>query len=215
MRRLFDMDSPLMGFLMKVCDSLVLSLLWLLFSLPVITLGASSSALYTAVLRCLRRDEAHLWPTFWEAFRENFRRSTLCWLAILALLAMLTVDGVVFRYLLVRGDGLGNLYWLILVLMCIAVTWAAYVFAYCARCRGSVRDVLRISFQLMVLHPLRALGVLFPLLVAFMASLIVPGILLLLPAPVCWCESVSFEAVLRLHMQPEDLEREIENENKQ
>ena len=46
MRRLFDMDSPLMGFLMKVCDSLVLSLLWLLFSLPVITLGVVFGLVY-------------------------------------------------------------------------------------------------------------------------------------------------------------------------
>lgn len=208
MRRLFDMESPLMGFLFKVFDSIVLSVLWVLCSLPVVTIGASSAALYTAVLRCLRKEESYLLRTFLGAFRENWKRSTLTWLVALAVLALLFLDAMVFRFLLLGGDTLGNLYWVILVLLCVAFTWTAYLCAYCARCSGSVRDVLRISFQLMVLHPIRALGVFFPLLGGAVVCLIAPGLLFLLPAPVCWLQSRTIETVLRLHMQPEDLERE-------
>lgn len=208
MRRLFDLESPLMVFLFKVCDSLFLSVLWILFSLPVITIGASSAALYTAVYRCLRKDESYLFRTFFDAFRENWKRSTLSWLVVLALLALLLLDAVVFRSMLLGGAALGKLYWVILVLLCVAFTWAAYLCAYCARCSGGVRDVLRISFQLMVLHPIRALGVLLPLVAGIALALIAPGLIIFLPAPVCWLGSKTIESVLRLHMQPEDLERE-------
>ncbi len=212
MRRLFDMEGPLMGFLFKVFDCMGLSLLWLLFSLPVITMGAASAALYATVRRCLQDNEGHMISTFWNAFRENFKRSTLCWLIQLAVLALLVLDAAVFRSMKAGGDLLGNLYWVILFLICAAVTWCAYISAYCARCNGSVWEVLRISFLLMLLHPLRALVVFFPIFCCGVVALMVPGIAILLPAPLCWLGSKTFEQVLRLHMQPEDLEREASDD---
>lgn len=213
MRELFNIESPLMGFLMKTFDCICLSVLWILFSLPVITMGASSAALYTAVRRCLKRDEGHLLRTFLNAFRENLKRATLCWLIILALLALLTLDAAVFRGLLTAGGFMGSLYWVILLLFCVAVTWAFYVCAYCARCEGTVKEVLRISALLMLYHPLKALLVFAPMLGCAVMTLAVPGIGLLLPAPTCWLGCRVFEQVLRLHMQPEDLEREKNDES--
>jgi hypothetical protein len=55
MNRIFGMDSPLVETLMKVGDCLCLSVLWLVFSLPVFTIGASSTALYATVHACFRR----------------------------------------------------------------------------------------------------------------------------------------------------------------
>ncbi len=208
MKRLFDMEGPVMGFLFKVFDCMGLSLLWLVFSLPVITMGAASAALYATAHRCLQKNEGHIVATFWNAFRENFKRSTLCWLVQLLILALLVLDAGVFRSMKAGGDWLGNLYWVILILFCVAVTWFAYISAYCARCNGRVREVLRISFQLMMLHPLRSLVVFFPIFCCGVVALMVPGVAILLPAPICWLGSRTIEQVLRLHMQPEDLERE-------
>ena len=81
MRGIFNIDSPLMSFLVKVFDCIGASILWLLFSLPIVTMGAAGAALYTTVYKYLRRGEGRLWQTFWSAFRENLRRSTLVWLA--------------------------------------------------------------------------------------------------------------------------------------
>lgn len=55
MRSVFDIDGPVMSGVIKIFDCICLSVLWLLFSLPIITIGASSTALYTAVHRYLRR----------------------------------------------------------------------------------------------------------------------------------------------------------------
>ena len=52
-------------------------------------MGAAGAALYTTVYKYLRRGEGRLWQTFWSAFRENLRRSTLVWLAALGVLALL------------------------------------------------------------------------------------------------------------------------------
>ena len=48
MRRLLDINNPIIRFLTAVFDLMALSVLWALFSLPVFTMGAASAALYSA-----------------------------------------------------------------------------------------------------------------------------------------------------------------------
>ena len=208
MNRIFGMDSPLMGALMKIGDILCLSILWLVFSLPIFTIGASSSALYAAVYHCLRRSKPGIWKYFWNAFRENFKRSTLAWLIELAVLALLALDAAVFRSIRISGGAMGKLYWAALFLETVALTWTAYVAAYSARFNGTVRDVLRFGFVLLRLHPIRMLGVMLPILAGLALCLMVPFMVLFAPAAVCWICSFSMESIFRLHMQPEDMERE-------
>ena len=208
MNRLFGMDSPLMVALMKIGDLLCLSVLWLVFSLPIFTIGASSTALYAAVFYCLRRNEAGVWKHFWKAFRENFKRSTLAWLIELAVLALLALDAAVFRSIRISGGAMGKLYWAALLLEAVALTWTAYVAAYAARVNGTVGDILRYGLVLLRLHPIRALGVMLPILAGLALCLLVPFTVLFAPAAVCLACSYSLEQVFRLHMQPEDLEKE-------
>ena len=208
MNRLFGMDSSLMGPLMKIGDCLCLSVLWLVFSLPIVTIGASSAALYAAVHHCLRRNGAGIWKSFWNAFRENFARSTLAWLIELLILAVFALDAAVFRSIRLSGGSMGKLYWAALFLEAIGLTWTAYVAAYAARFNGTVKEILRYGFLLLRLHPILALGVMLPILGGLALCLMVPFMVLFTPAPVCWVCSFSLEKVFRLHMQPEDLEKE-------
>lgn len=207
MRGIFSIDSPVMRALIKFFDCICVSILWLLFSLPIVTVGAASAALYTTVYKYLRRDEGHLWSTFWGAFKGNLRRSTLVWLAALGVLALLTVDALVFRTLKLNGNPFGNVYWVVLALICAAVTWTAYLSAYAARFSGGVKDVLRFAFVLMTAHPIKALEVFLPILAG--AVLLLTGLqwIAIVPAAVCWVNSVVLEKVFLLHMRPEDAEK--------
>lgn len=212
MNKLFGMDSPLIGALMKIGDLLCLSVLWLVFSLPILTIGSSSSALYAAVYHCLRRSKPGLWKHFRNAFRENLKRSTLAWLIELLILALLALDAAVFRTIRLSGGAMGRLYWAALFLEAVALTWTAYVAAYSARFNGTVRDDLRFGLLLLRLHPIKALGVMLPILLGLAVCLMVPFMVLFVPAAVCWVCSYSLEQVFRLHMQPEDLEKEAEQD---
>lgn len=207
MRSIFSIDGPIMRIPIKFFDCICVSALWLLFSLPIVTMGAASTALYTTVYNYLRRDEGHLWSTFWGAFRENLKRSTLVWLAALAVLALLTADALVFRTLKLNGSPFGNVYWVMLVLICIAVTWTAYLSAYAARFDGGAKDVLRFAFILMTAHPISSLKVFVPILVGAALVLTAPALAAVIPAAVCWLGSIAIEKVFLLHMRPEDVEK--------
>lgn len=207
MKRLFGIDSPFVSAAIKVFDCICLSVLWAVFSLPVITAGASSAALYSAVYNYIRKDRGKLWNTFWSAFKENLKRSTLLWLIALVIMSLLTADVIVFRSMKIKGDPLGNIYWVMLVIYCIALTWLIYLSAYSAKFNGSIKDVLKFSFVLMVIHPIRSLGVFLPVVCGAVVALTVPGLIIILPAGIFWACSFTLEKVFMLHMRQEDIDK--------
>lgn len=88
----FDPQNAFWSKLSKFTDVLVLSLLWVFCSLPVITLGAATAALYDAASRCVRGGENGPWGRFLRTFRRELGASavvTLAWGALLALLAVI------------------------------------------------------------------------------------------------------------------------------
>lgn len=212
MKGIFGYDSPMMGALTTIGDCICLSVLWVVFSLPIVTMGASTTAMYAAAYRSVRKKEAGLWVTFWEAFKENLKRSTLLWLVVLAVMALLTVDVFVLRGIKMSGGAFGGLFYVVLVFWCLALTWSVYVFAYAARFNGTVWEVLKFGFQLMVIHPIKMLGVLLPLLGGLALTLLVPFMALIMPGAVYAIASFTTEGVFRLHMRPEDLQR-VEGED--
>lgn len=91
MNGIFSLDGPMMRVLGKVADCLVLSVMWLLGSIPLITIGASTAALYTMTLRIIRAEEGKLIPGFWKAYWENFRQGTVIHLILTLLVLMIYI----------------------------------------------------------------------------------------------------------------------------
>lgn len=94
MKRFFGMDTKLYRFCAMAWNLIYLNLMTLLCCIPIVTAGASLTAMYYVLLKLVRREESHLWPMFRRAFKQNFRQATLLWLAILVLFAALRLDWV-------------------------------------------------------------------------------------------------------------------------
>ena len=76
-RNLFKPDSPLMITMSRITDYIFLSLFWLLCCIPVVSVGASTAALYDASYRAFRRNERNSWQRFFEVFRSNWKAGIL------------------------------------------------------------------------------------------------------------------------------------------
>ena len=212
MRRLLDINNPVMKILTGIFDLMVLSVLWAVFSLPIVTMGAASAAMYKTAYSYIRKGEEYLWKTFWLAFKSNLKRSTLAWLIVLVVMALLVLDAAVFRGMLIRKEAFGWVYYAVLVLIVFALAWTIYLSAYSARFNGTVKEVLHFSFLLFRLHPLKTLLVTGEVLVAILTALSFPALLILIPAAVYWAASFPIEWVFLQHLQPADRER-VEKEN--
>lgn len=90
MRGIFNLDSPLMRQLSKLSDLIVLNLLTVLLCMPVVTIGAATSALYYAVGR-IQREEGNAIKDFFRSFKENLKQGILLWLIFLAAGAVLII----------------------------------------------------------------------------------------------------------------------------
>lgn len=84
MRNLFDPEGPVMVALGKLADLVFCNILFIVCSLPVVTIGASLTALYRCTLSIAAdTEDSVIFRQFFEAFRRSFRRSTLLWLICL------------------------------------------------------------------------------------------------------------------------------------
>ena len=96
MRDIFNIEGPLMGFLTKITNSVYLNLLWLILCLPIVTIGASTTALFYVTLKLAKNEEGNLTKAFFYSFKENFKQSTIIWLILLIVGIVLAFDGYVF-----------------------------------------------------------------------------------------------------------------------
>ena len=106
LKSLFDPDGDFAKAMGLLGDLIALNVLFLVTSIPIVTIGASSAALYSALWK-LRRGEGHVFANFRRGWRENWRRGTACWLPLLPLLALAAVD------LLLAGEA-GSFLWKLL-----------------------------------------------------------------------------------------------------
>ena len=96
MKKLFDPDSPILRFLTQAAELAWLNILWVVCSLP-----------------------------FFRAFRDNFKKSTLLWLILLASLALLGADVYILRALFPE-----QLFWLVLPGVCFALWLMVFIWAF-------------------------------------------------------------------------------------
>ena len=207
MRRLLDINNPIMRFLTAMFDLMALSVLWVVFSLPIFTMGAASTALYSAAYHHVRKGEDYLWNSFFSAFKENFKRSTLTWLVALAILGFLGADALLLRSLILRGYPFGWFYGVTLALLLLALTWTVYLAAYAARFNGTVKEVLRFSFMLLRAHPVKMLCVLALVVGGIALALTLPAMVAFIPGTVYWAATFPIEWTFLKHMRPEDKAR--------
>ncbi len=99
MNRLLNPDGPVMAFITKIVYCVYLNILWFLCSLPIVTAGASTTALFYVTLKMVHNEEGSLTKSFFRAFKENFRQSTIVWLILLVLGIFLALDGYVFYHM--------------------------------------------------------------------------------------------------------------------
>lgn len=90
--RLFRFDSPLMQFLTRVYDLMIVNLLFLLCALPIFTLGAAITAMYRVLIDLHNESENGIIISFFRAFRDNFKHATSIFLILLFPTLLITYE---------------------------------------------------------------------------------------------------------------------------
>lgn len=150
MAKLFDYNNPIWRFMGKVTDICFLTVLWALFSLPVVTIGASTTALYYVSLKLAKNQEGYIWRTFVGAFKDNFKQSTIIWLIMLAVGAFLGVD--LYFYYNIEGSIAVFLFWIFLMLTVMYTFFITMLFPLSARLDAKIGKLFFLTFMVTIKH---------------------------------------------------------------
>ena len=177
---IFNYDNPVWRFIGKFCDILILNVLWVLCSIPIVTIGASTTAVYYVTLKLVRDEEGPTIRSFFRSFKENFKQATIIWLILLVtglvigfdlyFFLMLRTGASMFRTVMVAVFGGFALVYLFIAL---------FIFPLQARFYNPVKRTFFNAFFISVRHMLHSIGLIgidiaLPLLALFFLPILQP-----------------------------------------
>lgn len=150
MNRLFSYDNPVMQFISKIFDLVILNLIFIFSCIPVFTVGASLCALNYVSLKMVRNEDPYIWKNFWKSFRQNFKQGTLVWILTLLVCTFLGMD----FYIINSQDStmfavIRVLLWIICVIL---LSMFLYVFPIISHFVCSTRQAIKNALLMSIGH---------------------------------------------------------------
>ncbi len=151
MNRKNKLASSLGAFLRVLCDLMVLNILWLICSLPLITVGPSTNALCSVSLKLARGEPIATLRSFFEAIKKDFIQSLLLGLIGIAGLAIAAVD---WGFAVAQEGSLRTLYCVVgVIVSAVVLAYWAWVFALNAGFENSLVGTIKNALSLAFVEP--------------------------------------------------------------
>lgn len=203
-------DNPLFRVIGKILEVIGVSILWLILCIPIVTAGASTTALYYTVNKTIKNGRGYAIRGFFSAFISNFKQSTIVWLFFLVWLAILGVDCYYMYSFAVFGEKMGKWRIAVYVLTVLVIAWTLYVFPFIARFKTSTKDVFKNTFFMAVANAPMTI-VLTGLFAAYCYAIYRwTPLIIVLPALYNVLKSIYIEKIFRKYMTEEQLQHEQE-----
>ena len=211
--RFFDLDSPFMSGLNKLADLVILNLITLLGCLPVLTAGASLTAMHYVLLKMVRNEEGYVFRDWFKSFKRNFRQATVIWIIFLAAGTMAALD----LWIIQENGGAIPLFMKVFLILVILIVYAAYVWVFPILARydntviKTVANALTMAFRVLPRTVLMGILAALPSLIFIYLPQVFPIVFLFgftVPGMAC---AVLYSPVFR-RMEPEEDGKEEDGE---
>lgn len=173
MSNLWNPNSPFMQKMTTITNLIFLNILWLLCCLPIVTAGASTSAMYSVLFAYRRKETDSVVRPFFSAFRKCFRQSTVIWLILLVLGIALGYDVI---HLIFQTDGFSFLCIPVVIVAILVVITGCYIFPQIALFENKLVPMVKNGFLLFVLFPIPSVAIIILNLAPWILLLFLPQI---------------------------------------
>lgn len=148
MSKLFAYDNPIWRVMGRVADIFILTVLWILFSLPIITIGASTIALYYVTLKMAENKEGYLAKAFVKAFRDNLAEGVLLEVIMVILGGAVAYGIFSFRGMATELDKI--MLWFFGVIGVVYLFMLTAVFPLAARLDAPIPKLLALTYMVCI-----------------------------------------------------------------
>ena len=139
MDSLFRYDSKFWGLIEKITDIVLLNFLFIVTCIPVVTIGASLSAMYSVALKKIKNEDIYVAKEFIKSFRESFKVSTIVWILMMVVGCVLLLDFYISN--LVPNKALGIILKFILTLVGIIYLFSlTYIFPIISKFDNTIKN---------------------------------------------------------------------------
>lgn len=204
--KLFNLDSPVMVFLTKVANLMILNLLTIICCIPIITVGPAVTALYYVTIKMARGDEPYIVKSYFKSFKENFKQATILWIVMLALIIVLILDWEVV-VLMMGGTGAKIMKVVLGVVTIFFVMTALYIFPVLSRFENTIKQTVKNAFLISIMSLPKTVVIilihLLPLGLLLLTIQALPFLFLLGMPAVAYLSSMMFVRVFK-KFEPEE-----------
>lgn len=196
----FGSDGKLFYYLNKIGQILILTTLFLVSCIPIITIGSSITSFYYAMIKSIRRERGYPTTEFLSCFRRNLLKGSIVTLGLGSAFGLLYVNR---EYVAKQGDvtspGMVIVYDFLFIVLLLLVM---FIFPVMSRFHLKLSALLRLSLVMALRH--------LPITICLTAGVLLSGILLYYVVPIpfivvlpgAWCYASTYlvEPVLRKYM---------------
>lgn len=207
--KFFSIDSPLYKFMCQLFDILKLNMLWILCSIPVITIGASTTAAFHVALQMVDDEEGYIGREFMKSFKRNLVQGS-----VMGIMTLVGVYAVWLDLQLCRAKEY-SLGFVLVTVMLIAFMILGNIYAYAllARYDNTIRETFQNSFMIAIRYfiPTVVLVVLIAIEVIIIMWNLTTYFVGFLIGPACIIYTISATAKKHFHILEEMQEESGEN----
>ena len=162
LEKILDITNPFWKFMGKLFDAALLNLLWLLTSIPIVTLGASTAALFGGITHIILDARESAISAFGKSWKENWKQASGLFLVFLLLAAVLVFDIFYFGYAqnYLKGTVQAVFCVLFAIILLLVLAAGTYAFLLQVLFENTLLGTLKNAFVLMLSHLPRTLLVL-------------------------------------------------------
>lgn len=207
----FAFDGSFYTITGKIFDLAAVSVYWLVGSIPLVTVGASFSAMYEAVTKSILGDQGGVSKVFWHAYRRDMKASLPIWLIYVAALFLLMLNFGIIRE---NATGLVGMFFQMFysALVLFLLTAMCYVFPLLSRFDMPWGWQIKLSLYMTVRYLPKSLLLLAVFILCYFLIWKQLAFVLILPASGALASSYWLEPLLARHMPKENADEEDVNE---
>lgn|GEM_PF-4985285 len=195
MGNIFNYESPIMCFLKKLWQLIILSFLWVICSLPILTFGVATCALFSSINKLLVKGEGYTTEVFFSALKENFKQMTLIWSGIVLLLLLFDFNASYMNHIASQGSMMGEIHLLFRIQSGILLIYFFWSCAYVARFKDRLKSIL-INCGILMISQLKTTLLIFFILVTSLLNIwVMPFSIFIVPAVAVWVINFKTEKI--------------------
>jgi len=209
MSNLFSIDNPVFTFLGKACDVIILSLVWIVLCIPIVTIGPSNTALYYATVKVIRRERGYLLREFFKSFRLNFKKGLIVGVFLTLCYIVLGFDLMWAWNYLKNGGAMGSILLGAFAAISILVAcFSIYIYPILSRFEMSIKQLVKASIFMSLRHLPSTIAMLIITAAGFVLVYMIPILFFVIPGSVVILNSFLMEKIFKKYMPKAETEEE-------